>query len=66
MEITFINPGVDYMIQRIKYQLAIYHHIKEIGVDAAAVFSWKVWIDGTEPFVLHHGFNNHFAQNPFK
>ena len=36
------------------------------GVDAAAVLSGEVGIDGTESFILHHRLNHHFTQNPFE
>ena len=40
--------------------------IEEIGIDAAAVFSWKVRIDGAEPLILHHRFDHHLAQYPLE
>ena len=30
------------------------------------VLSWKIRVNGTEPFILHYRFNNHFTQNPFE
>ena len=53
-------------VQCVKNRFPIYHHIEEIRIDTSAVFSRKIWVDGAEPLISHHGFDHHFAQYPFE
>ena len=48
-------------IQCIQNWPIIYHHIKEIRIDTAAILSWKVWVDRTEAFIFHYRFNYHLT-----